>query len=196
MAEPEIGQRLAELIKHLRSGQGVRAFGRAVGVAHDTILRWESGSANIRSVTKLANYIGSNEKELMAYLEGHCTLAEYLQGRDVEQAPLLTVNRVLRWLPGLDLSDLAAIAYEATRLIAEQTRPKTIQSLIERKLAETDLQQLAEEANLDEAELQSILEGNCPSPAVIAALAQVLEWSEAALSDLVQQQYQENDSQS
>ncbi len=129
--ENDRSQRLARLVRRLRSDASTYVFGSQLGVTHSTIRRWESGQGGINEegVEKLSHGSGISTDTIRAYLRGSMSLRTCL---GLEAPTQSEAQLVLEWMPTLSTQELlrvleAAIAQLMQRL--PETRPEIPQIL-------------------------------------------------------------------
>ncbi len=211
---PTARNQLSNLCIHLRGAQTIRKMTELTGIAHSAWSSWENGKGSLgkSNAKRLADYVGTTEEELQLYLNGGCSLQEYLQipeAQSVSQSmqPALSVKAVLLWMEDLSLSDLAQIMEKGGQLIHKLvagsgksgSRKKQAQQEIVNNQSIAELvrehRAVVLEAFLDvnmsqpEKRIEAILRGETPNPSEIALFTQILPISSDELYRKYLQEY-------
>ncbi len=104
------GKKIRELVfqMHSRSGVGLRAFARKLGISPATLVIWKEGKGNpeANNLRKIALTSSRTLADLEDYLEGRLSLEEYLDGLPERSLP---IEDVLKSLPYYRLEELGII---------------------------------------------------------------------------------------
>lgn len=117
------GKKIRELVveMHIRSGLGLRAFARQLGISPTTLVIWKEGKGNpeANNLRKIAELSGRTLANLEDYLEDRLSLEEYLDGSPERSLP---IEDILKSLPYYRLEELSIILQSVSQQLVMKSQ--------------------------------------------------------------------------